>query len=304
MAAEETRRSGNRWVVATASAAGYHRDEEHVEHITQRRMEEWEQMETFIDGDTCLMNGMRRILNDVNLMDHDEGCGKCGICRSDQPELTSQYSMRLANEAVEFIKNSKKTFVCKKEAPIQFTFRGRQQPNHLPPGLHANEGRVLSYWTDIGWGSLVQEGKERARFSDELVDALARMIQNQWKPWTPRKNWGWVTCVPSNSDSHKKLVPDFAKRLADRLGLLFMRVVVKVGENEPQKGRKNNYHRCTNLDGIFKIKEQVKLPRGPVLLVDDIVRSTWTVTVIAGLLRQAGSGPVFPVALALIGSED
>jgi ATP-dependent DNA helicase RecQ len=35
-----------------------------------------------------------------------------------------------------------------------------------------------------------------------------------------------------------------------------------------------------------------------VLLLDDIVDSRWTFTVVAALLRQAGSGPVFPLALA------
>jgi ATP-dependent DNA helicase RecQ len=37
---------------------------------------------------------------------------------------------------------------------------------------------------------------------------------------------------------------------------------------------------------------------GPVLLVDDIVDSRWTMTVVAALLRQAGCGPVYPLALA------
>ena len=37
---------------------------------------------------------------------------------------------------------------------------------------------------------------------------------------------------------------------------------------------------------------------GPVLLVDDIIDSGWTMTVIAALLRQAGSDEVYPVALA------
>ena len=37
---------------------------------------------------------------------------------------------------------------------------------------------------------------------------------------------------------------------------------------------------------------------GPVLLVDDIVDSRWTMTAIGWLLREAGSGPVYPFALA------
>lgn len=36
----------------------------------------------------------------------------------------------------------------------------------------------------------------------------------------------------------------------------------------------------------------------PVLLIDDIVDSRWTLTVIGNLLMQAGSGAVYPFALA------
>ena len=38
---------------------------------------------------------------------------------------------------------------------------------------------------------------------------------------------------------------------------------------------------------------------GPVLLVDDLVDSRWTLTVAGSLLRGAGSGPVYPFALAV-----
>jgi ATP-dependent DNA helicase RecQ len=40
------------------------------------------------------------------------------------------------------------------------------------------------------------------------------------------------------------------------------------------------------------------LPAGPVLLIDDVVDSGWTLTVIAATLREAGSGPVYPFVLA------
>jgi ATP-dependent DNA helicase RecQ len=40
---------------------------------------------------------------------------------------------------------------------------------------------------------------------------------------------------------------------------------------------------------------------GPVLLVDDVVDSGWTMTVAARLLRQAGAAAVLPFALALDG---
>ena len=49
------------------------------------------------------------------------------------------------------------------------------------------------------------------------------------------------------------------------------------------------------LKDVFAIEGAI--PDGPVLLVDDVVDSGWTLTVIAALLRRAGSGPVWPVAL-------
>ena len=114
------------------------------------------------------------------------------------------------------------------------------------------------------------------------------------KRWRPEPKPAWVTCVPSLK--HPTLVPDFAKRLADRLRLPFKDVVSKVKDNQFQKLQNNSYHQCRNLDGAFGVKEGI--PGTPVLLVDDMVDSRWTMTVIAALLRQAGSGPVFPVALA------
>ncbi|WP_162878974.1 phosphoribosyltransferase, partial [Escherichia coli] len=42
----------------------------------------------------------------------------------------------------------------------------------------------------------------------------------------------------------------------------------------------------------------------PVLLVDDIVDSGWTLTVVAALLQQAGSGVVYPIALASSSVKD
>ncbi len=98
------------------------------------------------------------------------------------------------------------------------------------------------------------------------------------------------------SRNHPRLVPDFARQLAARLNLPFVEAVTKERDNRPQKLQQNRYHQCLNLDGVFAIADGI--PDGPVFLVDDMVDSIWTMTVVAALLRQAGSGPVWPVALA------
>nr|WP_302478897.1 phosphoribosyltransferase [Ruegeria arenilitoris] len=116
------------------------------------------------------------------------------------------------------------------------------------------------------------------------------MLGDRWQPAPTPK---WVTCVPSLNNP--TLVPDFAGRVADALGLPFNPVVKKVKENEPQKVQQNRFHQCRNLDGVFAIEGSV--PEGPVLLVDDVVDSGWTLTIAAALLLNAGSGPVWPCAL-------
>ncbi|MEM6753158.1 MAG: phosphoribosyltransferase, partial [Cyanobacteria bacterium P01_C01_bin.38] len=106
----------------------------------------------------------------------------------------------------------------------------------------------------------------------------------------------WVTCVPSLN--RKQLVPDFAKRLAEKLGLPFVPVVQKIHQTKFQKEMSNSYQQAQNLDGAFAINSWEGMS-GSVFLVDDMVNSRWTFTVIAALLRQNQSGLVFPVALAL-----
>jgi len=106
----------------------------------------------------------------------------------------------------------------------------------------------------------------------------------------------WVTCVPSLH--HPQLVPNFAQRLAHQLQLPFQPIVQKVHQNQPQKQMGNSYQQAHNLDGVFDVNSWQGM-KGAVFLIDDMVDSRWTFTVIAALLRRAGSGPVFPLALAL-----
>ena len=60
----------------------------------------------------------------------------------------------------------------------------------------------------------------------------------------------------------------------------------------------NSAQQLRNVDGAFEIRGRA--PAGPVLLVDDVVDSEWTMTVLGDLLRAAGSGPVYPFAVGKI----
>jgi ATP-dependent DNA helicase RecQ len=64
----------------------------------------------------------------------------------------------------------------------------------------------------------------------------------------------------------------------------------------------NSSQQARNVDGSLGIRGNVQT--GPVLLVDDMVDSRWTMTVAAHVLTSNGSGPVYPLALASTANAD
>ncbi|WP_428342378.1 hypothetical protein [Mycobacterium sp.] len=128
--------------------------------------------------------------------------------------------------------------------------------------------------------------------SDELVVAAAEVLED----WLPGFD-GTVVYVPS-LDTNRILVADFARRLTDLIGARLSDCVKKVHRNEPQKLMENSATQLRNVNDAFQIHGHA--PTGPVILVDDIVDSRWTITVLGELLMAAGSGPIYPFALAKV----
>ena len=260
-------------------------DRERIEHLISQREQEWREVQDYLGTADCKMIYLRRALDDNGPIP----CGKCASCLG-QAVINIQINPALVHQAGTFLKHAEMAIKPRVQvaanAFLEYGFRG-----NLPQNLRASEGRVLSRWGDAGWGKMVAAQKQAGRFTDDLVEAMVSMIQERWQP-SPMPEW--VCCVPSRN--HPELVPQFARKLALRLGLPFIDAVNKIKNNQPQKGQQNRFHQCRNLDGVFTITQSI--PNTPVLLVDDIVDSGWTLTVVAALLKQAGSGDVYPVALA------
>ncbi|MBT6725307.1 MAG: RecQ family ATP-dependent DNA helicase [Deltaproteobacteria bacterium] len=166
--------------------------------------------------------------------------------------------------------------------------------NHgkIAKSYQANSGKVLSLLGDAGLGDVVNVGKNQQQyFSDELIDACVVMF----KEWGPQPAPTWVTCVPSLRNP--TLVPDFAKKLAQALNLSF-RVAIEKTDSRPEQNKFNNsFQQAKNVDGsLAPLRDQIL--SGPVLLVDDVILSGWTLAISSWLLRKNGSGEVWPLALA------
>jgi ATP-dependent DNA helicase RecQ len=254
---------------------------ERVEAVTTLRRAEQGRMRDYLDGTGCLMEHLRRELDDPGA----EPCGRCSRCLG-HPIVDAVVDPELARRALAFLRGH------------DIDVEPRRQwfdLKRIPGELQLEFGKALCHYGDGGWGEQVRSQLAAGAIGDDLVDALAALVRT-WRP-DPRPTW--VSAVPSRR--RPGLVESMAERLATRLGLRFVPAVVKVHECAPQAEMDNTAQQSGNVAGAFEASPPI--PDGPVLLVDDLVDSRWTITTIGALLREAGSGPVLPIVLAR-GSRD
>ena len=241
---------------------------ERLERITNLRQHEQVRMQEYVTTGGCLMQFLSEELSDPAAT----RCGKCANCRGGG--LSAELPEDLVEAATEFLNRLDLPIEPRKLWPSGMTFEGMR--GRIKPEFQAEAGRALCHWGDPGWGELVREGKQQTqRFSDRLVHAAGELIGQRWNPRPPV---AWVTCVPSRR--RVSLVPDFARRLARALGVPFVECIRKVRETQPQKTRENSFQQARNLEGAFEIDSHT-VRNSPVLLVDDMVDSRWTFTVLA-----------------------
>jgi ATP-dependent DNA helicase RecQ len=257
-------------------------DEELVASVTAARRSEQQAMRDYAATDGCLMEFLRRQLDDLDAAP----CGRCENCTKREwnvdldAELVERGRAHLRN--AELFVDPRKVWPSSLGEP-----KGKISEEH-----QLKVGRALSVYNDGGWGGLVRRGKQRdGAFDPALVTAATKLIRERWSP-DPFP--AWLTCVPSRE--HPMLVPDFARALAEMLGIPLMQIVRKVRDIPPQKEMENSAQQLRNVYRAFEVTGEP--PVDPVLLVDDIVDSGWTLTVIGTALRHAGAGPVYPFVLA------
>jgi ATP-dependent DNA helicase RecQ len=279
-------KQGSKWQLTAAQLSDGFRAR--AERLTALRRDEQRQMQEYVRlpfGDHMAFL--------IDALDGDPS----GVTTPALPPLPTGVDAALVRNAVAFLRRTSLPIEPRKKWPDgglpQYSLKGL-----IPPNQQAQAGKTLCVWGDAGWGGLVRQGKYRdGNFSDHLVSACVKMIHE----WTPEPAPTWVTCIPSLR--HPDLVPGFAKRLAAALGLPFHMIIAKTDERPEQKTMANSTQQARNIDGSLALDGR-PLPDGPVLLVDDMVDSRWTLTVSAWLLRKSGSGEVWPMALAQTGHDE
>lgn len=267
--------------VRTANQWTY--DEDKYNRITEQRYTELERIQEFMRTDQCLTLFIDEQLDGQM----SEPCGRCANCTGNfYPQTVTDQS--LIDEAVKHYQSSGIETISNRV--YRYLESGGREK--IPPENQLETGRSLSVYEEPGWGTAVREGKyETGQFEESLVTGAVDMIENKWDP-SPAPTW--ITYVPS--ESSEGLVADYASRLADELGLEIVDCVQKVDDTVPQKELSGSAEKCDNVRGAFEITDDVR--SGPVLLIDDIVASRWTLTEVGRQLSKSGSGSVYPFALA------
>jgi len=271
-------------------------DAERYARIAAAREHEQQAMLTYQAGETCRMELLQRELDDPSAAP----CGRCDVCAgpwypTDVPEAT-------VGAATEALDRVGVPIEPRGQWPTGADRRGVEVKGRIAVEERAETGRVVARLTDLGWGGTLRElfaaGAPDREIPEPLVGAVVRALRD-W-PWEQRP--AGVVAMPSVT--RPLLVASTAAAIA-RLGRLPMLGTLDLDPHVPRaETGGNSAFRLASVWGRFavgpELRQAVADVGGPVLLVDDLVDSRWTLTVAARELRRAGAPAVLPFALASV----
>jgi ATP-dependent DNA helicase RecQ len=283
------RRVQGGWV-ATGQPWTY--DADRYERIAAARQAEQEHMLEYERTDGCRMEFLQRSLDDETATP----CGRCDSCAGAwYPGDVVEGATASAERALDRVGVPVEPRV---QWPVGADRLGLPVRGRLAEGERAADGRALARLTDLGWGTALREvfaaGAADAPVTRAMLDGCVRVLA-QWD-WDERP----VAVVALPSRRRPLLVDSLARGLAE-IGRLPYAGALELRDGGPRgEPGGNSAFRLAGVWGRFDATA-LTLPAGPVLLVDDLVDSRWTMTVAARELRLAGASAVLPFALALRG---
>ncbi|BDZ50275.1 ATP-dependent DNA helicase RecQ [Frondihabitans sucicola] len=284
--------------VSTGLAWRY--DRERYERIAAARVAEQDSMLRYESATTCRMQLLQADLDDPAAAP----CGRCDICAG--VWYPTDVASEAAGRATTALDRVGVEVEPRAQWPAGADRAGVSLTGKIPPEERVESGRALARLTDLGWGTTLREvfaaGSPDAPLSRGLLDGCVRVLK-EW-PWAERPTA--VVAMPSTS--HPELVSSLAEALSSvgRLTLLPPLTATGPGSTTGRaRGGANSVYRLADVWQAFEVSpslaEALAGQSGPVLLVDDLVDSRWSLTVAGRALRRAGAPAVLPFALALVG---
>ncbi|MFE0592344.1 helicase-related protein [Micromonospora echinospora] len=277
-------------------------DEARLRRVAQARTAEQQAMREYATTPGCRMRYLRECLDD----DAAGDCGRCDRCAGALFDATVSGPALTAAQA--FLGRPGVEVAPKKLWPTGLDAVGVPLKGRIAPTEQALPGRAVGRLSDLGWGgrlrALVGPDAADAPVPDDVVAAVVEVLKD-WShgddPW-PRRPAGVVAV---GSRRHPRLVGSLAERIAEIGRLPLLGQVTPTGAASADGPRGNSAQRVRALHDAFAVPDDLAGAlaglTGPVLLVDDLVDSGWTLTLVARLLRRHGAPDVLPLALAVAG---
>jgi ATP-dependent DNA helicase RecQ len=265
-----------------ATGRAWYFDEQKWSDLRRVRSAEADLMRRYAHGDGCLMEFLQRALDDPD----PRPCGRCSVCDGRLPAPGARPSSELVEAARRF-------------------FRGRDvviEPRKLwVSGLAGRKGKIagvapgraLAFADDPAWGDVLRVLWQRdAPAPPEVLDGLVQVLVRWSASWQRP-----VAVVAMPSRRFPLLVGSLAEQVA-RVGRLPLVDALGVS-GPPPTAEAASAVRARDLLARTSVRDGVSFD-GPVLLLDDTVRTRWTVTVASALLAEVGASQVMPLAVHLL----
>jgi len=264
-------------------------DEERYRRLDEARKREQQAMLDYQDTDRCRMAFLRAQLDDPTLRE-GERCGRCDNCTGARYDAAVDDSavadtrQRLMRPGVEL--------APRKQWPTGLDKLGLDLKGRIADG--PEPGRAIGRLTDLGWGARLRRllDEPDAEVSEDIVKAAVQVLAA----------WDWqirpTAVLALDSDTHPVLITSLARELA-RLGRLTDLGVLRYTPNRRPATGANSAYRVAALVDAWE-PPSIAAVDGPVLLVDDLSDTGWTLTMAARVVRAAGAPAVLPFTLAAV----
>jgi ATP-dependent DNA helicase RecQ len=276
------------WV---ASGAEFEYDVERYRRIAEARKVEQQAVLDYQSTAGCRMEFLLRQLDDP----HAAPCGRCDNCTG--RHWSTEVSAATMATAERLLGRPGVDVASRRQWPAGMAGLGVPLTGKIGAGEVAEPGRAVGRLTDIGWGNRLRElfsSTVDEPVPDDLFGACVKVLAA----------WGWerrpVGVVVLGSAKRPRLVESLGERISTVGQLPLLGRIESAGAAERKV---NSAQRLAQVWHALRVGPELagrlSTVDGPVLVVDDLVDTGWTMTAAAKLLRDAGAPAVLPLALAV-----
>ncbi|HET9654793.1 MAG TPA: RecQ family ATP-dependent DNA helicase [Kineosporiaceae bacterium] len=284
-----------------ATGAGWRYDGQRYARVTATREAEAAAMLAYQRAPGCRMRFLAEALDDPWAAD----CGRCDRCAQPWYPVTVPDTARAG--AAARLRRAGVELPARAQWPTGMDRLGVPVRGRIPAGEQVADGRAVARLTDLGWGgrlrTLLDTTAPDAPADPALLTACVDVLR-QWE-WARRPVA--VAAVPARR--RPALVASVARHLAEVGRLVWLGPLdlgPPGGDGPGPRGGPggNSAFRLAGVWDAFCVPDRMRdtlagLGDGPVLLVDDLADSRWTITVAGRALRLAGAAEVLPFTLAV-----